>query len=381
MFHLYIALGFIFLLWRFIGPMKVHRLFKWLIAIIFLFISQYHLIQIQIFGTMFSPELPRWQVILLGWAFCTFVLIVIITLIKELLSIVLFFINTRKKWAVHHHNVFSVITLLLSTSLAGVGVSNAIEVPQVRKLDLALHEWPEALNGLRVVQLTDLHVSTLFPTSWTQSVVNKVNALDPDLILITGDFIDGTVRDRVEDIQPLEDLKARYGTYGVLGNHEYYFGAMAWNQHLETLGIETLNNKHRALYIRDTTLTLAGVTDESARQFHLPEPDISAALKDVPNSVPIILMKHQPLDAALADKQGVTLQLSGHTHGGMIWGLNQIAKYANQGFISGLYQLPTMQLYVSNGLHCGMGFQSVWVSLPKLLNLRCIEPNNIRRNL
>ncbi|EKO3983069.1 metallophosphoesterase [Vibrio fluvialis] len=356
MFHLYIALGFVFLLWRFIGPMKVHKPFKWFIATIFLFISQYHLIQIQIFGTMFSPELPRWLVILLGWAFCTFVLIVAITLIKDLLSLVLFFINKRKKWAVHRHNVCSVITLLLSTSFAGIGVNNAIQVPKVRKLDLTLHEWPIDLNGLRVVQLTDLHVSTLFPESWTQSVVKQVNALDPDVILITGDFIDGTVQDRDKDIQPLKNLKARYGTYGVLGNHEYYFNAMDWNKHFEMLGITILNNEHRTLNIRDSLLTLAGVTDESAKQFDLPTPDIPTALKNVPSSVPIILMKHQPSDAALADKQGVALQLSGHTHGGMILGLNQIAKYANQGFISGLYQLPTMQLYVSNGAALWNGF-------------------------
>lgn len=318
-------------------------------------VSQYHLLLTVIFGNMFSPELPRWQMILLGWAFCAFVLMVPATLVKDLIQIMLN-IPHKKNALPSWRSISALLIVVIASSLSAMGVYNALQIPNVKQVTLEFEAWPKALNGLKVVQITDLHISTLFPKQWTQQIVQEVNALNPDIILITGDFIDGTVNNRSSDIQPLSNLRSKYGTYGVLGNHEYYFDAKDWAQHIESLGINILENEHIVLNINGEQLTIAGVTDESAAQFDLPPPDVSLALKNAPHDSPIILLKHQPINAEIAGQNGADLQLSGHTHGGMIWGFNQMARYANQGLISGLYQLSSMYVYVSNGTALWNGF-------------------------
>lgn len=355
MFHLYIFLGFLLLAWRLIYPLSISRTKKWGLTVLLLIISQYHLLLTAIFGNMFSPELPRWQVILLGWAFCTFVLMVPVTLVKDLIQImwnISHKMNTLPSW----RSISALLIVVIASSLSAMGVYNALQIPKVKQVTLEFETWPKALNGLKVVQITDLHISTLYPKQWTQQIVQEVNALNPDIILITGDFIDGTVNNRSEDIQPLSNLRSKYGTYGVLGNHEYYFDAKDWAHHIESLGINILENEHIVLNVNDEQLTIAGVTDESAAQFDLPQPDVPLALKNAPHDSPIILLKHQPINAEIAGQNGTDLQLSGHTHGGMIWGFNQMARYANQGLISGLYQLSSMYVYVSNGTALWNGF-------------------------
>ena len=355
MFHFYIFLGFLLLAWRLIYPLSISRTKKWGLTVLLLIISQYHLLLTAIFGNMFSPELPRWQVILLGWAFCTFVLMVPVTLVKDLIQImwnISHKMNTLPSW----RSISALLIVVIASSLSAMGVYNALQIPKVKQVPLEFETWPKALNGLKVVQITDLHISTLYPKQWTQQIVQEVNALNPDIILITGDFIDGTVNNRSRDIQPLSNLRSKYGTYGVLGNHEYYFDAKNWAQHIESLSINILENEHIVLNVNGEQLTIAGVTDESAAQFDLPQPDVSLALKNAPHDSPIILLKHQPINAEIAGQNGTDLQLSGHTHGGMIWGFNQMARYANQGLISGLYQLSSMYVYVSNGTALWNGF-------------------------
>ena len=357
MFHVYILLGFIFLAFRLIYPLEIHRHLKWLLAALLLVISQYHLLLITFFGNMFSPELPRWLVMFFGWAFCSFVLMIVMTLVKDFFLLTLFLMRKPIHLMAIHHNYLTLVIALVSILIAGFGVNRATQVPPVKQVNIYLDHWPKQLNGLKVVQLTDMHISALFPRDWVTEVVKKVNDLSPDLILITGDFIDGTVKARSDDIEPLKRLVSKLGIYGVLGNHEYYFDGMAWANQLAKLGITMLNNRHKTVMVNNSSLVIAGVTDESAQQYQLPAPDIAAAVAGIKPSVPIILLKHQPIDATLADKLGgVSLQLSGHTHGGMIVGLNRIAKFANQGFISGLYQVGDMKLYVSNGTALWSGF-------------------------
>ena len=132
----------------------------------------------------------------------------------------------------------SVFTIILS-SIVGVmsfvfGLTSAwsaLSEPEQEVITVEVKDLPKALENLKVVQLSDLHASNLFPASRTESVVAAVNALQPDLVLITGDFADGTIdtprgyTSREKDLAPLKDLKATYGVYGVSGNHEYIGGA------------------------------------------------------------------------------------------------------------------------------------------------------------
>jgi predicted MPP superfamily phosphohydrolase len=98
------------------------------------------------------------------------------------------------------------------------------------------------------------------------------------------------------------------------------------------------------------------VTDHSAAHFGAPAPDLATALAGVPADAPVILLDHQPMFAKRAADRDVALQLSGHTHGGMVVGLDRLVARANNGFVSGWYRVGDMQLYVNNGTGLWPGF-------------------------
>ena len=167
----------------------------------------------------------------------------------------------------------------------------------------------------RVLHLTDLHLSRLFPASWARAVVERSNALDADLIAISGDLINGSIEMRRADVEPLRALRARDGIWVVSGNHEEIFGYEAWMLHYADMGMHVLANAHVVLRRGDGELILAGVNDRSAPAKSHRDPDLDAALAGAPSGTPIVLLDHQPRDAPRAAARGVALQLSGHTHG------------------------------------------------------------------
>jgi predicted MPP superfamily phosphohydrolase len=240
--------------------------------------------------------------------------------------------------------------------MAAVGVANALRVPPVRDVAVTIRDLPASFDGYRIVQLTDLHVSRLFTAKWAQAVVKRANAAGADLIVVTGDFIDGSVAMRRPDVEPLRHLHARDGVYAIPGNHEYFFDYRAWMQHLTGMGFRMLPNAHAVIDRGGAQLVVAGVTDLSAPSVGEAAPDLSVALKGAPVGAPIVLLDHQPRQARTAATRGVALQLSGHTHGGMIVGLDRLVARSNAGFVSGRYELGDMTLYVSNGTGLWPGF-------------------------
>jgi len=150
-------------------------------------------------------------------------------------------------------------------------------------------------------------------------------------------------------VAALRGLHAPDGVFVIPGNHEYFFDEPAWMRHFTGLGMRPLENSHTVIARRGAQLVLAGVTDLSASQAGYPMPDLARALNGAPPGAPVILLDHQPRNARAAAAQGVALQLSGHTHGGLIVGLDRIFALANAGFVSGLYDVGGMQLYVNNG--------------------------------
>lgn len=140
------------------------------------------------------------------------------------------------------------------------------------------------------------------------------------------------------------------------GNHEYFFDYDAWMRHLAGLGMHMLPNAHVVLERDGARLVLAGVTDLSAPGHGQPGPDLERALAGAPAGAPILLLDHQPRKAREAASRGVALQLSGHTHGGMIVGLDRLVAIGNGGFVSGRYDVEGMTLYVSNGTALWPGF-------------------------
>ena len=356
MFHLITASIALYVIWRFVRPLSVSRAGKIGLGVLLLLIAEHHLVTRTFFGSMASPEVPGQVLVVLGWAFASLILLALLLLIRDLVGIVVWALRGRTGRVLLGGSRLGIALGLISTGLSAVGVWQAIRVPDVKTMEIVLPRLPAELDGLRIVQLTDLHASRLLQAPWLQAVVDKTNALKPDLILITGDLVDGSPRARVDDVQPLKDLRARYGVFAIPGNHEYYVDYVHWLPAFEHLGLHMLLNEHVLITHNGRDLVLAGVTDKAAQPFKLPEPDIIKALKGAPAGDPVILLSHRPGGALVNAGQGVDLQLSGHTHGGQILGPHLIAKWANEGFVSGLYAVAGMQLYVSNGTGLWNGF-------------------------
>jgi predicted MPP superfamily phosphohydrolase len=359
MFHVIIGIVCFYVVVRFVPSLPWPIACKWLLALVVVAASQVHLINRLFFGNLASPEVPFTVVAVLGGLFGALILLAVFLLLKDVGTILLFALGkvtgVRLAWpitAVQWSGGLAAAALILSA----IGVWQAVRVPDVRTVEIALDRLPAELDGLRVVQLTDLHASRLLLAPWQRAVVDKANALDPDLILITGDLVDGTPANRAADVAPLRDLKARLGVLAIPGNHEYYSNYLAWMAAFDKLGLRMLRNEHVVIRKNGRALVVAGTTDRNAARFDLPMPDIKVALAGAPKDAAVLLMAHQPRGAAGNAEAGVDLQLSGHTHGGQIAGLHYIVQAANEGFVSGLYRVGAMVLHVSNGSGLWNGF-------------------------
>lgn len=150
------------------------------------------------------------------------------------------------------------------------------------------------------------------------------------------------------------ELRAPFGVYGVIGNHDYPSGYRDWLRFLRSCGIRMRVNEHAPL---GDGLTMAGVNDPMAEWNHEEAPNLPKALAGAPADRPVVLLAHVPVfaDTAAKDKR-VSLQLSGHTHGGLFPGLSALVARSNGGYVNGLYRVGSMPLYVSPGtsLRSGM---------------------------
>jgi uncharacterized protein len=247
---------------------------------------------------------------------------------------------------------------LLGVLVTLLGFLNARRTAAVVKVDVPIKGLPPALQGFTLAQLSDIHVGPTIKRQYLRRIVDKVNALDADVVAITGDLVDGKVSELAAHVAPLADLKSRHGTYVVTGNHEYYSGAHAWVDELRRLGLTVLLNQH--VVIRPSgagaaaapdglPLVLAGVTDYSAGHFdpaHRSDPE--AALRGAPLNAVRVLLAHQPRSAPAAAKAGFDLQLSGHTHGGQFYPWNLFVRF-QQPFTAGLHKLQNLWVYTSRG--------------------------------
>jgi predicted MPP superfamily phosphohydrolase len=231
-----------------------------------------------------------------------------------------------------------------------VGLAGARRRARIVSVEVPLENLPPELNGFSIAQISDVHVGSQIKQSYVEAIVEAVNDLNPDLVAVTGDLVDGSVRDLSRHIAPLGRLSSRYGTYLVTGNHEYYSGESAWTAEFRRLGLHVLLNEHVVVRHKGAPLVVAGVTDYSAHHFN-PEQrsDPVAALWGAPaDAAAKILLAHQPRSAAAAASAGFDLQLSGHTHGGQFWPWNLFVRF-QQPFTAGLHRLNRLWVYISRG--------------------------------
>ncbi|MGJ4963343.1 metallophosphoesterase [Bradyrhizobium sp. HKCCYLRH3061] len=346
--------GLIYLLFltRFLWPLQLLLPIKIVVAALALVALQFHRWSELSSGSIFSPEFPRPVVALFNWAFGAIVLLALLQLALDVGLLVAIPIHGG---LVSAPDGVRYGLAALAAVAAAIGVQQAMRIPPLRDIEVAIRGLPRQFDGYTILQLTDLHISRLFPASWARAVVARSNKLGVDLIAITGDLIDGTLDARRADIAPLRDLTATDGVHVISGNHEYIFGYGTWMAHFAALGLRSLENRHIVLDRDGSQLVLAGITDRASRRTgHVR--DLAAVLAGAPDGVAVILLDHQPSDARHAAGLGVALQLSGHTHGGLILGIDRLAARANAGYVSGRYDVDGMTLYVNNGTALWPGF-------------------------
>ena len=246
------------------------------------------------------------------------------------------------------------VTALL---LSALGFWNARRTATVVQVDVPIANLPQTLQGFTVAQISDIHIGPTIKSQYLQRIVDRVNGLKANMVAITGDLVDGSVKELGHHIAPLAQLASTHGTFFVTGNHEYYSGAQSWIAALRKLGVQVLMNEHVVIeHITDcqdpepAVVVIAGVADYSAHHFdesHRSDPH--KAMDQAPDhAVFKLLLAHQPRSAAAAADAGFDLQLSGHTHGGQFWPWNHFVKL-QQPFTAGLHRLHNLWVYTSRG--------------------------------
>lgn len=229
------------------------------------------------------------------------------------------------------------------------GIPSARRLARVEEVDVPIPGLPPSLHGFRIAQVSDLHVGPTIGRAYVAAVVDRVNALAPHLVAITGDLVDGTVAALAGEVAPLTGLRSRHGTFFVTGNHEYYSGVEPWLAHVASMGIVPLVNAHRVVEHDGGRLLVAGITDHRAGGLvpaHAPDP--AAAARGAPPHHARLLLAHQPRSAFSAAEVGFDLMLAGHTHGGQFFPWTVVVRLVEP-FAVGLHRLGKMWIYTNRG--------------------------------
>lgn len=292
-------------------------------------------------------ELPRPAALILSGLFSFMVCALFMLIVKDVIFLV-WKVIVRQAFPAHYA---SLCVMILAACATIWGAYQGTRVPDVLTHEVRIKNLGPEFDGMKAAMLVDIHVGSVNRREFVRAVVDKTNALSPDVILIPGDFVDGQVRNRSGDLEPLRDLRAKYGVLAVTGNHEYYYDLAGWLKTIEGFGVKWLENENVILTSGDSRLAIAGVPDPTGGNRNTPK-----ALAGISEGIPIILMDHQPRFAGENAELGVNLQLSGHTHGGQMPGIRQLVARSNGGFVRGWYDVGGMKLYNSPGTSQWDGF-------------------------
>ncbi|MGB3369927.1 MAG: metallophosphoesterase [Rhodococcus sp. (in: high G+C Gram-positive bacteria)] len=240
----------------------------------------------------------------------------------------------------------SAVVATASVAAVAYGLIEAAH-PKVTDTTVALDRLPTEFDGTRVALVSDLHVGPARGAGFVQKVVDEVNAQSPDIVVLDGDLIDGTVELVGSDLAPLAELSAPLGVFAVSGNHEFYAGdGGEWLDLIQTLGVTVLRNELQPVTISGATIDIAGINDATAPAPY--EPNLAAALDGRDPDRFVMLLAHQPLQAFEASDLGVDFQMSGHTHAGQMWPLRYLVPL-QQPSIEGLDTVGETALYTTRG--------------------------------
>lgn len=252
----------------------------------------------------------------------------------------------RPEWRRRIHRVGVPLAVAAALVITGLGVASAAD-PVVTPRTITAKDLPASFDGVRVALLSDLHVGPTRGSAFTSEVVRRVNAATPDLVVISGDLVDGPEWRYGSAVDPLKDLKAPLGVFAVTGNHETYSGTLAdWERRFTGLGIEMIDNRRLAVLKETERIWLLGLSDFNATGTGAP--DYDKPLARVETSDFALLLAHQPRSALRMQGGRVDLQLSGHTHGGQLWPFRQFV-LLQQPMVDGLAQIGDIPVLTTRG--------------------------------
>ncbi len=247
-----------------------------------------------------------------------------------------------------------------------VGFINSAN-PVIKNLNIKINKPSNKFKQLRIAVASDIHLGTIINKSRLEKIVKKINSLNADLVLLPGDVVD-------EDIGPvikqnhgetIRKIKSKFGVYAITGNHEYIGGAEVACKYLIQHGITELRDNY--IKIEDS-IYIIGREDRSIKGFSGKQrKQLEDIMPDIDKNLPIILMDHQPVHLEEAEKNGIDLQLSGHTHHGQLWPFNFITKKVYE-LSRGYKKRGNTHYYVSSGVGT-WGPPIRTTSRPEIVNL------------
>ena len=243
------------------------------------------------------------------------------------------------------NKLLAIIALGVIGIISTISLINGLQYPRVKRITIPMKELPKELSGFSIVQLSDVHLESYKSKKRISYIVDKVNELKPDLVVITGDLIDGNVCQEEIFCQELRRLNASHGVLAITGNHEFYSGMDVFLDLAKRSNIKVLRNE--AITIANT-LQIIGLDDNTATQFGEKGPDPEALLQACDRDKPIIVLYHRPELFDEMVPKGVDLQLSGHTHAGQIPPMDLIV-WLYYKYPSGLFEKDGAFIYTSSG--------------------------------
>ena len=231
--------------------------------------------------------------------------------------------------------------LMLATSYVSAGAYEGSKAPAVNVVELNQFDFS-------IVQISDLHIGGLIDRNFVKASVKKINALQPDIVFMTGDLIDTALEEIEEIVMELEHISSKHGIYYILGNHEYFHDPLKLITFMKNTKITLLLNEH--VTIDALKLNVVGVTDRIGYRTNFLPPDIHKAFSGINQNYKTILLAHQPKFIEELGNYTPELILSGHTHGGQIWPFEYLVRL-QQPYVKGLHQLPNgSHIYVNSGI-------------------------------
>uniref|UniRef100_A0A914Q201 Calcineurin-like phosphoesterase domain-containing protein n=1 Tax=Panagrolaimus davidi TaxID=227884 RepID=A0A914Q201_9BILA len=276
------------------------------------------------------------------------------------------------------------IALIFALFFTLEGFYSTSQKPTIRNLNIQIHGLPNEFNDFTIAMVSDIHAGPSVGKNRVEEIVESVNSLNPDAIAIVGDFVDGYIKNMANRIEPFKNLKAKYGVYGALGNHEYFFEPVDnWVKYFsEELNIKMLVNDAVIFKKDGEELCFVGTDDYFADTVNIEGHgiDIEKSLSKCPTNISTIVMAHQPSGAAKVLREitrlnrRVDLILSGHTHAGQMFVTLPFTYTVNKYFFGHYFYAPTdTQIYVSSGINYWGPPLKMFPSLCEIVNIRLLK--------